>query len=94
MHRAARVYIHFGRVCEILTFGKNWFVNDLKNCFIQRMMQGQKNDGLVTEKSVSCIDPTRHCNNYSAYPQVNHTFLKDNMEIHLRLKEWIDKLPL
>lgn len=76
--------------------------NYIANRAIQRAMKGQTNDGLVPERSVDLtqfiigqannIDYT-HLNSYPEFRRINHSNLKDNQSIRLRLISWLNQHP-
>lgn len=86
---------------KYLEISKNNLRNFLANRALQRMMQGQENDGLVLENSVNLnssvrIGPTHqytHFNNYPYYPDLNHSYLKDNQSLALEIIQWLRGLP-
>jgi len=84
--------------------GKQWIEvsnNPLKNIVVNRriarLMDGQNNDGLVSEDSSNLENPmfkvcalkARHYNNYSEYKDINHSNLTQNYALSLKLIRWI-----
>lgn len=84
-----------------LVFSKNARLNWAANRTIQKAMRKEANDGLVQEKSVDLTGLVyskgsanySHNNSYPEYPNINHSNLKENQSIALRVVSWLNSLP-
>lgn len=84
-----------------LPFSKNPRLNWAANHTIQKAMRREANDGLVQEKSVdltALVYPKgsanySHNNSYPEYPNINHSNLKENQSIALKVVSWLNSLP-
>lgn len=78
---------------ELFEPGTRW--NVIANKWLQSTLT-RPNDGLVEESSADMTRHvpkratlTRHCNDYPAWPIVNHTYLMTNQDIGEQLVDWL-----
>jgi len=88
--------------------GKRWLevgsvigVNVIANFRLQKILGQENNDGLVVESSSNFGQATgansktnMHYNDYSEYPDINHTYLIHNQTLSLEIQRWLAAVRL